>query len=187
MIGYATNPGPNPLTRGLGRASNWRHHHEIFGGRYEYGCGAVSGPVLAAGGLVERRDGRDKGRLRIALVHRTRYRNQDGSPGDWVLPKGKQEPGETLEGTAAREVREEAGVRGRILGPSYPSTYEVGGVPKVVTFFRMVVEADEPPSPRKIDASEVQEVVWLEPAEALKRLTYPSERDVVRQAYDLSE
>jgi len=39
--------------------------------------------------------------------------------GDWVLPKGKQEPGEDIQGTAMREVAEEAGVKaemGQYLG-----------------------------------------------------------------------
>ena len=31
--------------------------------------------------------------------------------GDWVLPKGKVEPGETHEETALREVKEETGVK----------------------------------------------------------------------------
>lgn len=144
-------------------------------------------PILAAGGLLERRDATDEGQVLIALVHRTRYQDRGGAPGDWVLPKGKQEPGETLEATALREVKEETGFRARIVGPSYPSTYDAAGVPKVVTFFRMAVDADESPSSGRLDASEVQEVVWLEPARALERLTYASEQDVVRQAYGLAD
>lgn len=35
--------------------------------------------------------------------------------GDWVLPKGKVESGESTEQTALREVREETGVKGRII------------------------------------------------------------------------
>jgi hypothetical protein len=34
-----------------------------------------------------------------------------------------------------------------------------------------------------IDASEISEVAWLTPREALERLTYDSEREVLRQAY----
>ena len=34
--------------------------------------------------------------------------------GDWVLPKGKVEQGETLEQAALREVSEESGVKGQI-------------------------------------------------------------------------
>ncbi|MDY0236093.1 MAG: NUDIX hydrolase [Gudongella sp.] len=35
--------------------------------------------------------------------------------GDWVLPKGRLEKGESLESAALREVQEESGVKGQIL------------------------------------------------------------------------
>jgi 8-oxo-dGTP diphosphatase len=142
-----------------------------------------SEPVVAAGGLLECSDA--DGHVRIAVVHRVRYRDLSGEPGDWVLPKGKQQPGETLEATALREVAEETGVRGRIVGPSFPTEYDAGGVPKVVTFIRMTADDGAPAGGTAVDASEVQAVVWLEPAEAVERLTYSTEREVVRQAYHL--
>ncbi len=136
----------------------------------------MNASVLAAGGLVERQtpDG-----LRIAVVRRTRYRDRDGRAGDWVLPKGKVDPGETLEETALREVEEETGCSARLAGPSFQIDYPVGREPKVVTFFTMefVAEVGEP------DATEIAEVVWLAPAEALERLTYETERGVVCDAY----
>ncbi|HBR87656.1 MAG TPA: DNA mismatch repair protein MutT, partial [Microbacterium sp.] len=55
--------------------------------------------VYAAGGGVWRVV---DGKLRILLVHRTKYR-------DLSLPKGKVDPGETLPETAAREIHEETG------------------------------------------------------------------------------
>ena len=85
-----------------------------------------------------------------------------------------------------REVAEEVGVRGHIVGPSFACVYEADGVPKVVAFFRMVVEKEAPSPGAEVDASEVQAVVWLEPREALERLTYPKEREVLRQAYGLA-
>ena len=47
------------------------------------------------------------------LLYRSARNKDDG----WVLPKGKQEPRETYEHTALREVREEAGATARLLGP----------------------------------------------------------------------
>ena len=131
---------------------------------------------LAAGGLVERSspDG-----LRIAVVHRTRYSDRQGGAGDWVLPKGKPDRGESIEETAVREVKEETGCTARITGPGFRSEYLVRGVPKVVTFFRMKCLA----SGSTIDATEVREVVWLTPREALERLTYDTERAVLGEAY----
>jgi 8-oxo-dGTP diphosphatase len=131
---------------------------------------------LAAGGVVERAfpDG-----LRIAVVHRTRYADHQGGDGDWVLPKGKPDKGESLEQTALREVREEAGCTARIVGPGIRSEYLVRGMPKVVTFFRMECVSHG----STIDASEVRDVAWLTLRDALARLTYDTERAVVRQAY----
>lgn len=127
----------------------------------------------AAGGLVERTM---PGGVRLAVVRRTRY-------GDWVLPKGKPDGHESLEETAIREVREETGCDVRIVAGRYSIEYVVGRALKVVTFFRMEHVAD---GYRPIDAWEIQDVVWLQPAEALERLTYESERSIVRQAYSRS-
>jgi len=132
--------------------------------------------VIAAGGLVERQTPEG---LRIVVVHRTRYKDRDGGAGDWVLPKGKVEPGETLEETALREVEEETGCTARLVGPSYAIEYSVGGEPKAVSFFRMEFIHDT----GEHDTFEVDEIVWLTPADALQRLTYDTERQVVRDAY----
>jgi 8-oxo-dGTP pyrophosphatase MutT (NUDIX family) len=119
------------------------------------------------------------GGLRLAVVHRSRYVDHAGGDGDWVLPKGKPHKKERLEETALREVHEETGCEARILGPSFEIEYMVGGERKTVTFFRMECVSQG----GTIDASEIREVVWLTPSEALARLTYDSERDVLRQAY----
>ncbi len=68
------------------------------------------------------------------LVIRNRF-------GEWVLPKGKVEPGERLEDAAIREVMEETGVQAEVLGPAGRSEYtyrsESTGeeIPKVVYWF----------------------------------------------------
>ncbi len=132
--------------------------------------------IRAAGGILERRSSAG---IQIAIVHRRRYRDADGRPGDYVLPKGKVRQGETLEQAALREVEEETGGRGRVAGPAFSSEYAVGGVRKVVQFFPMALVEQHPLR----DTSEVQEVLWLTPGEALRRLTYETERAVLRQAY----
>lgn len=43
--------------------------------------------------------------------------------GDWVLPKGKIELAETSEETAVREVKEEAGVKAKVLTPIGETSY----------------------------------------------------------------
>jgi CYTH domain-containing protein/8-oxo-dGTP pyrophosphatase MutT (NUDIX family) len=118
--------------------------------------------VRAAGGLVVR-DGR------VLLVHRPRY-------DDWSLPKGKLDPGEDWETAALREVHEEAGVRARLREP-LPSVHytDAKGRSKTVRYWRMEVEQAEPFAPN----DEVDEVAWLEPADAVRRLTYDHDREIV--------
>jgi 8-oxo-dGTP diphosphatase len=117
--------------------------------------------VEAAGGVVLR-DGR------VAVVHRPRY-------DDWSLPKGKLDPGESFEDAALREVEEETGLRCRLVRELPAVEYEVRGRPKVVRYWAMEVTDEAPFEPN----DEVDEVRWLEPAEALALLTYDRDREPV--------
>jgi 8-oxo-dGTP pyrophosphatase MutT (NUDIX family) len=86
----------------------------------------MTGPVRAAGGVVRRAG-------EIAVVHRPRY-------GDWTLPKGKVEPGESDEECALREVEEETGLRCALVGELGVTRYaDEGGRPKTVRFFELRV------------------------------------------------
>jgi len=125
--------------------------------------------VRAAGVLVWRLK---KRRLQVALVHRPRY-------DDWSWPKGKLERGEDWAAAAARETFEETGMRVR-LGPRLPSqSYRLGraegGASKRVEYW----------AGHQIGGSgtlvhEVDKVVWLTPAKAERRLTYPRDREQLR-------
>jgi 8-oxo-dGTP diphosphatase len=119
--------------------------------------------VKAAGGVV-RHDGR------IAVVHRPRY-------DDWSLPKGKLDPGETSEEAALREVREETGLAcelGREL--SSTSYHDRKGRSKVVRYWLM-----EPVGGEFAPNDEVDELRWLEPAEAAALLTYPRDAELAQE------
>ena len=120
--------------------------------------------VLAAGGVVMR-DGR------VAVVHRPKY-------DDWSFPKGKLDPGEGFEEAALREVEEETGLRAR-LGRELPSTEyrDSKGRPKLVRYWEMEpIEGEFTPS------DEVDELRWLDPAEAQGLLTYDHDRELLRAA-----
>ena len=82
----------------------------------------------------------------VVLVHRPRY-------GDWTLPKGKVEPGETDEACAVRELEEETGLvceLGEELGAS--EYVDARGRPKRVRFWAArVVAGSIRPAPPEVD------------------------------------
>jgi 8-oxo-dGTP pyrophosphatase MutT (NUDIX family) len=83
--------------------------------------------------------------------------------GQWILPKGIIDPGETAEETALKEAFEEAGVRGTIAGAAIARyTYEKWDCLCEVEAFLLLVEREEPDWPE----SEVRDRAWFRPAEA---------------------
>jgi 8-oxo-dGTP diphosphatase len=120
------------------------------------------GRVRAAGGLVMR-DGR------VLLVHRPRY-------DDWSFPKGKaRSRWESDRATALREVREETGLRCRLVGRLPDAVYTDGkGRPKIVRYWSMTPEEGT-----FVASDEVDEVRWLSPRDARALLTYDHDRSVL--------
>ena len=124
--------------------------------------------VRAAGGVVWRADGR--GGVELLVVHRPRR-------SDWSFAKGKAEPGEDDAACALREVAEETGHDCR-LGPELGRVHyrDQRDRPKVVRWWAMTILSG---AFRPND--EVDEVAWLAPAEAFDRLTWPTDREVLRR------
>jgi 8-oxo-dGTP pyrophosphatase MutT (NUDIX family) len=141
-------------------ASNRRALPETRLGKPSITVSGMEG-VQAAGGVVLR-DGR------VAVVHRPKY-------DDWSLPKGKLDRGESFEDAALREVEEETGLRCRLVRELPAVEYEVRGRPKLVRYWAMEIEDETPFVP----GDEVDEVRWLEPAEALALLSYDRDREPV--------
>ncbi|MGB1110493.1 MAG: NUDIX domain-containing protein [Gammaproteobacteria bacterium] len=75
----------------------------------------------------------EKGELRILLVRSSKRKH-------WVVPKGVADPGHSLEDSALKEAREEAGVLGHVDGPLLGRyQYEKWGAACEVTMFPMKV------------------------------------------------
>ncbi len=103
------------------------------------------------------------GEVQVLVMHRTKTDS-------WHLPKGTQVPGETIEATAVREVREETGMQvtlGRYLG-SLESIIRRGGqtIPKVTHYFL----ADPTGGSSAVHDAEHDEVVFLPYQQALQHL-----------------
>ena len=118
----------------------------------------------AAGGIVWRTrapSGRSEPRVDLLLIHRPSY-------DDWSFPKGKSDPGESLQATATREIAEETGARvrlGHTLGElSYPAST---GLKSVTYWCARLVGDQEPFEPNK----EVDEIRWVGVREARSLLT----------------
>jgi 8-oxo-dGTP pyrophosphatase MutT (NUDIX family) len=127
----------------------------------------------SAGGVVLRAI---EGRVHVLLI-RDPYRK-------WGLPKGHLEPEEAPQEAAVREVEEETGLSGLILGPELGEidwVFRTGNtrVHKYCRFYLMASRAGEP-VPQLAEG--ITEVVWFPAPEAERRVTYENARQMIRRA-----
>jgi 8-oxo-dGTP pyrophosphatase MutT (NUDIX family) len=129
--------------------------------------------IVAAGGVVLELRNND---VRVVLIHRPKY-------DDWSLPKGKAEPGESINETALREVREETGLDCRIVCQLEPVRYSYRTGKdnlrsKTVHYFLM-----EPAGGRlEAPGHEADAARWFDADEASRRLTYEHDRELLQEA-----
>lgn len=135
---------------------------------------AVGKHIIAAG-TVTMRPGAD-GAAEVLLVHRPRYN-------DWSLPKGKLNSGEYLAVCATRETDEESAVQVQLRTPVTELSYPVGGGTKTVTYWRGRPTSSRPHHP----GAEVDQIAWLSVTKALRQVSYPDEREVIRQAVNVPD
>jgi ADP-ribose pyrophosphatase YjhB (NUDIX family) len=133
---------------------------------------------FSAGGLVL--DGRGPD-ARGALIGRLDRRGRLL----WSLPKGHVEAGETEEQAAIREVEEETGIHGTILGRlgTIDFWFVAAGqrIHKTVQHYLMLADGGE-----LSDADvEVAEVAWVPLDEVTDRLAYADERRLVDRVPEL--
>lgn len=128
--------------------------------------------IRAAGALLWRETA-DRN-IEIALIHRPKY-------GDWTLPKGKIEVGETALQCAYRELREETGIKANFTRQLGFADYEENGQRKRVIFWAAHCALDKSTF---IANEEVDQLRWLTPEEALKEATYLSDKEMIANFQD---
>jgi 8-oxo-dGTP diphosphatase len=131
---------------------------------------------FSSGGIVYKED-------QFLLVENSRMKNPEEKW--WGFPKGHLEEGESTEQAAVREVEEETGIKAEIIQKIGQSKYNLTkngeNIFKVVTIYLMrFISGDLTPQ-----IAEVSNVIWLPYEEALKKLSYPKDKDLLRKAKEL--
>ena len=138
-------------------------------------CGFANffGPVSAVGGLIIDDDDR------LLMVRRAR----DPGKGKWGLPGGFVDPGESIEGALAREVREEVGLKldwFRYL-MSGPNDYDYRGIvaPVIDVFFLAhAVDTDAV----QLERGELRSFEWVaDPTGNLDDMAFESNRIAIER------
>ena len=96
-------------------------------------------------------------------------------PRQWIFPKGHVEPGESAAEAALREMREEAGVDGKIIKSIGVSTYESGRVRVKVSYFLVRYS-------RAVLTTESRKRRWQSFSEARELVAFDDARDLVDKA-----
>ena len=131
--------------------------------------------AYSAGGVIYRVVERQ---VEVALIATDRG-------GRWGLPKGHVNRGETAEAAALREVREETGLEGEII--RHLATIEYwfrAGAARVHKYVDLFLIRYERGDVRPQEA-EVDDARWFPIDEALRRVSFERERDVLAQVQAL--
>ena len=105
----------------------------------------------------------------------------------WQFPKGWIEEKESTEKAALREVKEETGVKGRIIDKidrvSWWFVQDGEKIFKTVTFF--LVEAEEETG--HYDQKEIDRIDWLPYSEAWEQLSFKQSKQLLEKAKQIKE
>lgn len=105
----------------------------------------------------------------------------------WCLPKGIVDKGENLEETALREVKEETGLKGRVVEKIGQSTYwyymkeENAKCKKTVHFYLLRYETGSTGD----HDGEVDRSCWFPIEEAIEKLNYRGDKEIMLKAKGL--
>jgi mutator protein MutT len=104
---------------------------------------------------------RGAGRKAEVLIVRGRK-----NPTHWIFPKGHIERGETAAEAAVRELREEAGIVGKVLSAVGTLSFQVDRTTVSVQYFLVRFQGTAPPA-------EERETRWTSMQDAKSLLTFP--------------
>src|SRR3989304_1533633 len=118
-----------------------------------------------------------KGKLEFLLV-----KKDASAGGHWSYAKGHMEGNETEEQTALREIKEETNLDVELL-KQFKETISYSPKPDVdkavILFLARPLTEDV-----KVDGLEIKEASWLDYAAAIRTLTFPEGKDVLKKAFD---
>lgn len=98
----------------------------------------------------------------------------------WIFPKGHVELEERLEAAALRELREEAGVEGALIGKVGASRFVSGAENVEVTYFLIIAHSDGA-------SREGRKLCWLPYAAARALLSFEDARELLDRALEMLE
>lgn len=132
---------------------------------------------VSSGGIIFRRI---QYTYEVALIGRSTQKKERV----WCLPKGLVEKGESPEETSLREVKEETGLEGKVIKKLgdisywYHSREDGARIHKTVHFYLLEFIRGN----TEEHDFEVEEVRWFPIREAIDRLAYKSEREIMDKA-----
>lgn len=130
-------------------------------------------PIYAVGAVAYRYDTR--GRLQILLI---RKRN-----GYWTLPKGRVHPAEDDAPALLRELREETGLTGvveeEVAQVQYITPRRRLPRRKIVTYYLVRVAPDAIAFPGAHPGEPIEQVRWVSPQRALRRVKRKRVHDII--------
>ena len=105
-------------------------------------------------------------------------------PGDWEFPKGGVEPGEELQQTAIREIKEEAGIYDfRLLNgfrDDYDYVFQANGKTIYKTVHLFIAESFEASAELSKEHRDLQ---WRDYEQAINTITQDGPREILKDAH----
>jgi len=141
------------------------------------------------------------GTVPLDITHKKVLLVRERKTNEFLLPKGRKDMGEDLQATAVRETTEETGYAATII-PLKTATHATndhggkhtepiarterksGDVLKTIYWFASSVDSQGAHQQDTQQEGEDFESVWMNPDEAIERLTYHDDREVARMVID---